>query len=88
MSSAHHSSSIDGDTDTTKETEISDERVNNAILFLTHPKVLSSPIDQKISFLHKKGLSQKEIEVALGQLKADDINSTYNEDIDNSIANR
>ena len=79
MPNSHDLSSVDENSNA-NDIEISDERVKNAILFLTHPKVQSSPIDQKISFLKKKGLLQKEIEIALNQIKDQNAYFNRNED--------
>ena len=37
-----------------------DDQVANGVNFLTHPKVQSTPMDQRIDFLKNKGLSQEE----------------------------
>jgi len=44
---------------------IREEVVSSSANFLNHPKVKSSPQEQKISFLQKKGLTQEEIDEAL-----------------------
>jgi len=44
------------------------DMVQSAIQFLEDPKVQSSPVSQRISFLESKGLTPQEIDVALGQV--------------------
>jgi len=43
---------------------IREEQVQNAMKFLSHPKVRTSPIIHRRSFLEKKGLTQEEIDEA------------------------
>ena len=46
-------------------TEIIDEsKVNKAIIFLKHPSIAMLPHQEKISFLHSKGVSDDEIKIA------------------------
>ncbi|KAL6073869.1 hypothetical protein QOT17_004562 [Balamuthia mandrillaris] len=44
---------------------IREEQVQNALKFLTHPKVQSSPLGKRIAFLEHKGLNDDEISEAL-----------------------
>lgn len=41
-----------------------EEQVQNAVKFLSHPKVRGSPIIYRRSFLEKKGLTKEEIDEA------------------------
>lgn len=43
---------------------IREEQVQNAVKFLSHPKVRGSPIMYRRSFLEKKGLTKDEIDEA------------------------
>lgn len=43
------------------------ELLNNAVLFLRDPKVRSSTLQSKIEFLHGKGLTDEEVQEALGR---------------------
>eukprot|EP01023_Acetabularia_acetabulum_P012375 TRINITY_DN15805_c0_g2_i2.p1 TRINITY_DN15805_c0_g2~~TRINITY_DN15805_c0_g2_i2.p1 ORF type:complete len:341 (-),score=45.24 TRINITY_DN15805_c0_g2_i2:495-1517(-) len=43
---------------------INEEKVENAVAFLLHPKVVGSPDNQKLIFLQRKGLNQAEIQEA------------------------
>eukprot|EP01024_Parvocaulis_polyphysoides_P074983 TRINITY_DN9679_c0_g1_i4.p2 TRINITY_DN9679_c0_g1~~TRINITY_DN9679_c0_g1_i4.p2 ORF type:complete len:342 (-),score=39.80 TRINITY_DN9679_c0_g1_i4:510-1535(-) len=43
---------------------INEEKVENAVAFLLHPKVVNSPYSQKLLFLQRKGLNQQEIQEA------------------------
>ena len=44
------------------------DMIQSAVSFLADPKVQSSPISQRISFLESKGLTQQEIDLAMGQV--------------------
>ena len=41
-----------------------EEQVQNAVKFLSHPKVRGSPVIYRRSFLEKKGLTKEEIDEA------------------------
>lgn len=41
-----------------------EEQVQNAVKFLSHPKVKGSPVMYRRSFLEKKGLTKEEIDEA------------------------
>lgn len=41
-----------------------EEQVQNALKFLSHPKVKGSPVMYRRSFLEKKGLTKEEIDEA------------------------
>jgi peroxin-14 len=41
-----------------------EDQVQNAVKFLSHPKVKGSPVMYRRSFLEKKGLSREEIDEA------------------------
>lgn len=41
-----------------------EDQVQNAVKFLSHPKVRGSPVMYRRSFLEKKGLSREEIDEA------------------------
>lgn len=41
-----------------------EEQVQNAVKFLSHPKVRGSPVIYRSSFLEKKGLTKEEIDEA------------------------
>lgn len=41
-----------------------EEQVQNAVKFLSHPKVMGSPVVYRCSFLEKKGLTKEEIDEA------------------------
>ncbi|KAI5064944.1 hypothetical protein GOP47_0019639 [Adiantum capillus-veneris] len=43
---------------------IREDQVNNAVTFLSHPKVRGSPMVHRFSFLERKGLTREEIEEA------------------------
>lgn len=43
---------------------IREDQVQNAMKFLSHPKVRGSPVRYRISFLEKKGLTREEIDEA------------------------
>ena len=43
---------------------IREDQVENAVKFLSHPKVRASPIVHRRSFLEKKGLTREEIDEA------------------------
>lgn len=43
---------------------IREEQVQNAVKFLSHPKVRGSPVIYRRSFLEKKGLTKEEIDEA------------------------
>lgn len=43
------------------------DMIQNAVSFLADPKVQSSPISQRISFLESKGLTPQEVDMALAQ---------------------
>lgn len=43
---------------------IREEQVQNAVKFLSHPKVRGSPVIYRRSFLERKGLSKEEIDEA------------------------
>lgn len=47
------------------------ELLNNAILFLRDSKVRSSSLQSKIEFLHGKGLTDEEVQEALGRAAID-----------------
>ena len=41
-----------------------EEQIQNAVKFLSHPKVIGSPVMYRRSFLEKKGLTKEEIDEA------------------------
>lgn len=41
-----------------------EEQIQNAVKFLSHPKVKGSPVIHRRSFLEKKGLTKEEIDEA------------------------
>ena len=43
------------------------EMIQSAVSFLADPKVQSSPISQRVSFLESKGLTPQEVDLALAQ---------------------
>ncbi|BBH03819.1 peroxin 14 [Prunus dulcis] len=45
-----------------------EEQVQNAVKFLSHPKVKGSPVMYRRSFLEKKGLTKEEIDEAFGRV--------------------
>jgi len=47
------------------ETKIREDLVATCVNFLNHPKVKASPLQQKITFMQKKGLTQEEIQEAM-----------------------
>lgn len=47
-----------------KPQPVREDQVINAVNFLSHPKVRSSPIVHRRSFLEKKGLTKEEIDEA------------------------
>ncbi|PKI59139.1 hypothetical protein CRG98_020505 [Punica granatum] len=49
---------------------VREEQVQNAMKFLSHPRVRSSPVVHQRTFLEKKGLTKEEIDVALQREKA------------------
>ncbi|XP_022918730.1 peroxisomal membrane protein PEX14 [Onthophagus taurus] len=51
-------------TENNMEPPIREELVQTAIKFLQNPNVLNTPLEQKQKFLQKKGLSQKEVQLA------------------------
>lgn len=48
----------------TTEIQIDDGKVNKAIIFLKHPSIAALPHQEKITFLHSKGVSDDEIKIA------------------------
>uniref|UniRef100_A0A7S0V2V5 Peroxisomal membrane protein PEX14 n=1 Tax=Polytomella parva TaxID=51329 RepID=A0A7S0V2V5_9CHLO len=56
---------------TTTSPSIREDQVKNAVAFLSHPKVKSSSIEAKRSFLERKGLTTAEIEAAFQQVPQD-----------------
>lgn len=44
-----------------------EDLIEGAVAFLSDPSVASAPIDQRIAFLHSKGLSQDEIDASLAR---------------------
>ena len=45
-----------------------EEQVQNAVKFLSHPKVRGSPVMYRRSFLEKKGLTKEEIDEAFSRV--------------------
>jgi peroxin-14 len=43
---------------------VREDYIENAVKFLSHPKVKASPIFHRCSFLEKKGLTKEEIDEA------------------------
>ena len=52
--------------------------IQNAVLFLNDPKVLSSSLTSRITFLESKGLNEAEIQEALRQASSSPSSSTSN----------
>ncbi|KAK2076383.1 hypothetical protein QBZ16_000908 [Prototheca wickerhamii] len=48
-----------------------EDQIQNAVSFLSHPKVRSSPMDQKRQFLERKGLTEAEIAEAVRRVPAE-----------------
>lgn len=55
---------IDADNDISETAALREDQVQNAVNFLSHPKVRSSPIVHRRSFLKEKGLTNEEIDEA------------------------
>ncbi|CAJ0847533.1 3038_t:CDS:2 [Entrophospora sp. SA101] len=53
--------------------QIRTELITPAVNFLKDPKVQSSPLQKRVAFLESKGLTSEEIEEALKQAKAGQI---------------
>ncbi|KAK4793679.1 hypothetical protein SAY86_024114 [Trapa natans] len=47
---------------------VREEQVQNAVKFLSHPKVQASPVIYRRSFLEKKGLTKEEVDQAFRRL--------------------
>lgn len=52
---------------------IREDQVQNAMKFLSHPKVRTSPIIHRRSFLEKKGLTREEIDEAFRRVPVSDL---------------
>ena len=53
-------------------------QVENAVKFLTNPKVLDAPLSQKLAFLQNKGLNEEEVAEALRRANAGGTSSAAN----------
>ena len=49
---------------------VREPQVENAIKFLTNPKVANAPLSQKLAFLQNKGLTEKEVAESLRRASA------------------
>lgn len=54
-----------------------EDQVQNAVKFLSHPKVRSSPVVHRRSFLEKKGLTKEEIDEAFRRVPVRDLKYAY-----------
>lgn len=50
-----------------------EEQVQNAVKFLSHPKVRGSPVMYRRSFLEKKGLTKEEIDEAFRRVPVSEL---------------
>ena len=53
---------------------IREEQVQNAVNFLSHPRVRGSPIVHRRNFLEKKGLTKEEIDEAFSRVPVSNCN--------------
>lgn len=56
---------------------IREDQVDNAVKFLSHPKVKGSPVVYRRSFLERKGLTREEIDEAFRRVPVSEILSHY-----------
>ncbi|KAG6519994.1 hypothetical protein ZIOFF_017023 [Zingiber officinale] len=67
---------IDAANETSEAQVLREDQVQNAINFLSHPKVRSSPVVHRRSFLEKKGLTKEEIDEAFRRVPDPSSNAT------------
>ncbi|KAG6517187.1 hypothetical protein ZIOFF_020567 [Zingiber officinale] len=67
---------IDAANETSEAPVLREDQVQNAINFLSHPKVRSSPVVHRRSFLEKKGLTKEEIDEAFRRVPDPSSNAT------------